>query len=172
MITPILSSYLMMSMQPLLKILVPLCRKYHQILSVFIHSVSIWDVLDGDWVLWHLYENNAIDKMLSTLPENIKNQLIKRYESISLDPSNIKFIDRMVADSRSVALKHTAGLSLPQQTQMTLFSLFFIIEDDINYIEGTKNALNKRIHVLYKSLGLSLDYDTTATNYYAIIDLV
>ena len=119
-----------------------------------------------------LYEDNAIDKMLSTLPENLKNQLIKRYESISLDPVNIKFIDRMVADSRSVALKHTAGLSLPQQTQMTLFSLFFIIEDDINYIEGTKNALNKRIHVLYKSLGLPLDYDTTATNYYAIIDLL
>ena len=55
---------------------------------------------------------------------------------------------------------------------MTLFSLFFIIEDNVNYIEGTKNALNKRIHVLYKTLGLPLDYDKTATNYYAVIDLL
>ena len=119
-----------------------------------------------------LYEDNEIDKMLSRLPEKEKAQLNERYESISLDPINMKFIDRLVADSRSVALKHTAGLSLPQQTQMTLFSLFFIIEDNSNYIEGTKNALNKRMHVLYESLGLPLDYDETETNYYAIIDLL
>jgi aspartate 4-decarboxylase len=119
-----------------------------------------------------LYEDNEIDKMLGRLPEKEKNQLNERYESISLDPVNMKFIDRMVADSRSVALKHTAGLSLPQQTQMTLFSLFFIIEDNSNYIEGTKNALNKRMHVLYNTLDLPLDYDETETNYYAIIDLL
>ena len=119
-----------------------------------------------------LYEDNEIDRMLSRLPEKEQHQLIERYESISLDPVNIKFIDRMVADSRSVALKHTAGLSLPQQIQMTLFSLFFIIEDNVNYIEGTKKALNKRMHVLFKSLGLPLDFDKTATNYYAVIDLL
>ena len=119
-----------------------------------------------------LYENNKIDEMLGKLPEIEKNQLNERYGSISLDIPNLKFIDRMVADSRSVALKHTAGLSLPQQIQMTLFSLFFIIEDNVNYIEGTKKALNKRIHVLYKTLGLPLDYDKTATNYYAVIDLL
>jgi len=119
-----------------------------------------------------LYEDNKIDKMLRNLPETEKNQLIERYESINLDPANMKFIDRLVADSRSVALNHTAGLSLPQQTQMALFSLFFIIEDNINYIEGTKKALNKRIHVLYRALGLPLDYDKTATNYYAVIDLL
>ncbi len=119
-----------------------------------------------------LYEDNKIDKMLGKLPEKEKTQLNERYGTISLDPDNMKFIDRLVADSRSVALKHTAGLSLPQQAQMTLFSLFFIIEDNVNYIEGTKNALNKRMHVLYKSLGLPLDYDKTETNYYAIIDLL
>ena len=35
----------------------------------------------------------------------------------------------MVADSRDVALNHTAGLSLPQQVQMTLFSLFALLDD-------------------------------------------
>jgi aspartate 4-decarboxylase len=119
-----------------------------------------------------LAQDNIIDKLIASLPESDKNKLIERYQSISLDPLNIKFIDRLVADSRSVALKHTAGLSLPQQTQMTLFSLFFIIEDNVSYINGTKKALNGRIHTLYKSLGVPLDYDKTATNYYAIIDLL
>ena len=119
-----------------------------------------------------LYEENRIDEMLKELPDNEKNQLIQRYESINLDPENMKFIDRLVADSRSVALNHTVGLSLPQQTQMALFSLFFVIVDNVNYIEGSKKALNKRIHVLYKALGLPLDYDKTATNYYAVIDLL
>ena len=39
------------------------------------------------------------------------------------DPQQLKFIDRLVADSRSVALNHTAGLSTPQQVQMALFAL-------------------------------------------------
>ncbi|MEG0276774.1 MAG: PilZ domain-containing protein, partial [Coprobacillus sp.] len=48
------------------------------------------------------------------------------YSSLTTDPSSIKFIDRLVADSRNVALNHTAGLSTPQQVQMVLFALFNI----------------------------------------------
>jgi aspartate 4-decarboxylase len=40
-----------------------------------------------------------------------------------MEPRKIKMIDRIVADSRDVALNYTAGLSLPQQVMMTLFSL-------------------------------------------------
>ena len=40
----------------------------------------------------------------------------------------MKFVDRMVADSRRVALNHTAGLSLPQQVQMALFALFCLVD--------------------------------------------
>ena len=39
----------------------------------------------------------------------------------------------MVADSRDVALNHTAGLSLPQQVQMTLFSLFALLDEEDAY---------------------------------------
>ena len=49
--------------------------------------------------------------------------LDKRYSALTLEPRKIRFIDRIVADSRDVALNHTAGLSLPQQVMMTLFSL-------------------------------------------------
>ncbi len=35
---------------------------------------------------------------------------------ISADPAGLKFIDRLVADSRTVALNHTAGLATPETT--------------------------------------------------------
>ena len=49
--------------------------------------------------------------------------LDKRYGPMTLEPRKVKFIDRIVADSRDVALNHTAGLSLPQQVMMSMFSL-------------------------------------------------
>ena len=71
-----------------------------------------------------VHQNNIYDKMLAKLPAKDRAALNHRYSSISLTPEKLKFIDRMVADSRQVALNHTAGLSLPQQIQMALFSLF------------------------------------------------
>ncbi len=65
-----------------------------------------------------VHENNIYDKMLAKMPEAFKKKLDKRYGPLTLEPRKIKFIDRMVADSRCVALNHTAGLSLPQQVQM------------------------------------------------------
>ena len=45
----------------------------------------------------------------------------------------MKFIDRMVADSRQIALNHTAGLSLPQQMQMSLFAAFSLLDKEDRY---------------------------------------
>ena len=36
--------------------------------------------------------------------------LDKRYGPITLEPRKLKFIDRIVADSRDIGLNHTAGL--------------------------------------------------------------
>ena len=46
----------------------------------------------------------------------------------------------MVADSRQVALNHTAGLSLPQQVQMTLFAVFALIDTDQSYKARTRGS--------------------------------
>ena len=62
-----------------------------------------------------LHQDNLIDEMIAKLPPKQRDVLRKRYSPITLDPDNLKFIDRVVADSRDVALNHTAGLSLPQQ---------------------------------------------------------
>ena len=70
-----------------------------------------------------IHEDNIFDKMIAKLPERDVKALDKRYGALTLEPRKIKFIDRIVADSRDVALNHTAGLSLPQQVMMSLFSL-------------------------------------------------
>lgn len=120
-----------------------------------------------------LHEKNRIDEMIASMSDDDRKMLNQRYKCVCLEPDKMKFIDRMVADSRSVALKHTAGLSLPQQTQMTLFALFFLLEDNILYLKGTERTLNNRIHKLYTSFGLSTEkIDYTGTNYYAIIDIM
>ena len=51
-----------------------------------------------------LHEDNIYDKMIARLSEEQKAILNKRYSSIDLHPEKLKFIDRMVADSRQIAL--------------------------------------------------------------------
>ncbi len=70
------------------------------------------------------HRDNIFDALLAKLPKEEKAVLHHRYESITTEPDQLKFIDRLVADSCTVALNHTAGLSTPQQVQMVLFSLF------------------------------------------------
>ena len=74
-----------------------------------------------------VHEDNIFDKMIAKLPDADVKALDKRYGALTLEPRKLKFIDRIVADSRDVALNHTAGLSLPQQVMMSLFSL---VRDD------------------------------------------
>ena len=74
--------------------------------------------------------------MIAEHPEPTKKKLDKRYGTLTLEPRKIKFIDRIVADSRDVALNHTAGLSLPQQVMMTLFSLSELMDDEEGLPEG------------------------------------
>ena len=69
-----------------------------------------------------VHEDNVFDELIAKHPEPVLKKLDKRYGALTLEPRKIKFIDRIVADSRDVALNHTAGLSLPQQVMMALFS--------------------------------------------------
>jgi aspartate 4-decarboxylase len=94
-----------------------------------------------------------------------------RYGSLVLDPSTFKFIDRLVADSRTVALNHTAGLSTPQQVQMALFALFALSEEGDAYKNAIKNIVRRRHGALYRSLGIPAPPDPNGTDYYALLDL-
>lgn len=68
-----------------------------------------------------LHPDNTVDEQIARLGAEDARALEERHSSIATDVPGLGFIDRMVADSRAVALNHTAGLSTPQQVQMALF---------------------------------------------------
>ena len=87
-------------------------------------------------------ENNVFDELISKLPEEKLQDLDKRYGLVTFEPRKFKFIERIVADSRSVGLYHTSGLSTPQQIQMALFALTSLITKGRDpYIESSKNLV-------------------------------
>ena len=119
-----------------------------------------------------IHEDNIFDKAIAKLPEGIRRELNTRYGPLTLHPEEIKFIDRMVADSRCVALNHTAGLSLPQQVQMTLFSLFALLDKDDRYKRLTKEIVKRRLQALWAGMNLPLPPDPMRADYYATLDIM
>ncbi|OBR94332.1 bifunctional aspartate aminotransferase and L-aspartate beta-decarboxylase [Clostridium ragsdalei P11] len=119
-----------------------------------------------------IHENNVFDKLLKELPEDKKSTIKKRYESISTDPTEINFIDRIAADSRQVALHHTAGLSTPQQVQMAFFAIFSLLDTKNEYKNLIKSICKRRKKLLFKSLEINIPEDPYDASYYAEFDLL
>ena len=119
-----------------------------------------------------LHEENIFDRMIAHLPEEQKTILNKRYSSLTLTPEKLKFIDRLVADSRQVALNHTAGLSLPQQTQMSLFASFAILDKENRYKNKMQEIIRRRLKALWDNTGFSLVDDPLRVGYYSEIDML
>jgi len=119
-----------------------------------------------------VHEQNVMDRMIAKLPPAWKKTLARRYGSLTLHPEKIKFIDRMVADSRSVALNHTAGLSLPQQVQMGFFALSHLLDTEDAYKRLTMKIVQRRRDLLWQGLGLPLPPpDPGRAWYYVELDL-
>ncbi len=118
-----------------------------------------------------LHEDNIIDEMIAKHPEDIQQVLDKRYGSLTLTPRALKFIDRLVADSRDVALNHTAGLSLPQQVMMTMFSLFEAMDEGKDYQKACMEIVHHRFQLAVDSLGLDIKAWPTYDAYYGLFDL-
>ena len=116
-------------------------------------------------------EDNILDKKLAALPEKDKAELNKRYSTLTIDPSKLKFIDRMVADSRAVALNHTSGLSTPQQVVMSLFSLSSLMDKSGEYKKLAQDIIGKRFKTLYDAIGIPCPVDPYGAHYYTIIDI-
>jgi len=119
-----------------------------------------------------LHPDNIFDERIAGLASYDKKALSERYASISLNPERLKLIDRMVADSRDVALNHTAGLSLPQQAQMALFSLFALTDEAGTYKSNTRAIIARRLRALVAGLGVELPIDPLAAHYYVELDLL
>jgi aspartate 4-decarboxylase len=116
-------------------------------------------------------EKNLFDDMIARHPEAVKKKLDKRYGGLTLEPRKIAFIDRIVADSRDVALNHTAGLSLPQQVMMSLFSIYELMDERKAYQKACIGIVKKRVYATIEGLGIKVDENPNFDWYYGIIDL-
>ena len=141
--------------------------------SIGVYSYSKYFGVTG-WRLGTLalYEDNIFDKLISELPSEKKEMVNKRYESLSTDPEKIPFIDRIVADSRQVALNHTAGLSTPQQVQMAFFSAFSLVDKENTYKNQTITICHRRQRLLFEGLDLPIKENPYDASYYAEFDLL
>ena len=122
-------------------------------LSASIPTRNISAARDGAW------ESSQSTKTTSTTRRspNLKDADLGRSTNvmgaITLEPRKLKFIDRIVADSRDVALNHTAGLSLPQQVMMSMFSLVELMDTEKRYQKACRDIVYRRLHALLGGLG-------------------
>lgn len=120
------------------------------------------------------HRDNIFDEKIKNLPRKRKGELQQRYGTIRHDVERMRFIDRMAADSRQVALNHTAGLSLPQQLQMSLFALYMLIDrrKESKFGNCINDVIKRRLDALWNSMELTLSNDSLRAGYYSEIDLM
>lgn len=116
-------------------------------------------------------ENNVCDHLLRQLPEESKEALRHDYISVMPDITDFKMIDRMVADSRSIGLYHTAGLNTPAQAFMDLLAMTHLLREDDPYIRMTNSIVGERYNALMEALGLPADESRENSRYYTLIDV-
>jgi len=156
----------------------PFVDEFHDVLQVVpencigVFSYSKYVGVTG-WRLGVIFirENNLFDRMLQALPDDKKKLLRQRYVTVSPNPDVIPFIERLLIDSRDVALAHTGGLSTPQQAIMTLFSLYDLLDTKKAYKQSIQALLRKRLSLLYQALGTPAPQGPTQTAYYNMVNL-
>lgn len=110
--------------------------------------------------------DNIIDKVL------LKQKSHERYSMVTTTPEKIKFIDRILLDSREVAEGHTAGLSTPQQVMMTLYAMHDYLDKDRVYSKNIKKLLKTRMNLLLEPIKYTIQESDLNSNYYVIIDIL
>ncbi|MDU5111348.1 MAG: aspartate 4-decarboxylase, partial [Clostridium sp.] len=139
--------------------------------TICVYSLSKYFGVTG-WRLGTilLHKNNVFNKLIASSSNRIDTN--ERYKHLSLTPDNIQFIDRLVADSRKVALNHTAGLSTPQQVQMALFCGFTLIDKENSYKNSTINICRKRKALLFEGLESEIIENSMDASYYTEINII
>lgn len=117
-----------------------------------------------------IHRDNVFDKAIAKHPEPILAKLDARYGPLTLKPREMKLIDRIVADSRDIALNHTAGLSLPQQVMMTLFSLSEMMDEAKLYQKTCMEIVRARADRMIEGLGIEVPDNPLHDRYYGLVD--
>ena len=119
-----------------------------------------------------LNKENIFDELIAKLPPEKQEVLDFDYSIVTTEPREMKFIDRICADSRPIGLYHTSGLSTPQQAMMALLSLtHLVVKADDDYIKKCDEIIARRYHTLMSNLGLPEDDSPSNTKYYTLINI-
>lgn len=139
--------------------------------TVLVYSFSkLYGVTGHRLGLIAMNKNNICDSLLKQLSKKDKDFLEGEYSIVTTDVENMKFIDRVCADSRSIGLYHTSGLSTPSQIFMDFLSLSHLInKDDDPYIKQCNELLDTRYHALMDALGIKADDSARNAKYYAVV---
>ena len=137
--------------------------------TIGIYSFSIYFGCTG----WRLgvvavARDNVADDALARQPAEAAQ---RRYAALSPAPHAMRLIHRMVADSRDVALNHTAGLSRPQQAMMTLFALSELTDAAQDYRREVNALLHRRSAAFAAALGFDPERNRLYDHYYGLVDL-
>ena len=119
-----------------------------------------------------LNKDNVVDRLIAKLPAEDKRKLEDEYDIVASEPGKMPFIERLCADSRSIGLYHTSGLSTPSQVFMDLLALTHLVDPTNDpYIEQSKTLVHERYTTLMEALGLEADTTRENAQYYTIVDI-
>ena len=144
--------------------------------TILVYSFSkLYGVTGWRVGLIAMNEDNVCDRLLRALPEEDRNYLREEYSIVTASPDKLPFLDRVVADSRSIGLYHTSGLSTPSQVFMDLLALSHLIyvsrgEED-PYIRLANETVRERYAALMEALGLTPDESASNAQYYTLVDV-
>lgn len=140
--------------------------------TILVYSFSkLYGVTGWRTGLIAMNSDNVVDRLISELPDEDKKDLEKEYCIAVSEPNKLKFIDRLTADSRSIGLYHTSGLSTPSQIFMDIMALSHTTYEEDEYIKTVNAIINERYCALMNALGLKADTANDNARYYALIDI-
>ena len=141
--------------------------------TILVYSFSkLYGVTGWRVGLIAMNRNNVCDRLLNELPEEDLDFLRDEYSIVTSNPEELHFLDRVVADSRSIGLYHTSGLSTPSQAFMAMMSLTHLVNAESDpYIILANETVKARYTALMNALGLPMDDSAQNTRYYTLVDV-
>ncbi len=142
--------------------------------TILVYSFSkLYGVTGWRTGLIAMNQSNVCDRLLKELPEEDREFLRDEYAIVTSEPDDMPFLDRVVADSRSIGLYHTSGLSTPSQVFMALMALTHLVSaEDDPYIRLANETVRGRYTALMTALGLPADESVQNAQYYTLIDVM
>ena len=140
--------------------------------TILVYSFSkLYGVTGWRVGLIAMNKSNVCDRLLSELSEEDQAFLHDEYSIVTAEPENMPFLDRVVADSRSIGLYHTSGLSTPSQVFMAMMSLTHLVNaEEDPYIRLANETVRARYTALMDALELPADDSAQNAQYYTLVD--